>query len=224
VNAITDTVPAFGLQPMEFVGETAKLFPAFVKAQKAMGDLLKTSTNPHFKSKYADLAAVVEAVLPGLHANGFGLMQPPHSDGDIVEVETILVHESGGYIRSVLAMRPSKNDPQGVGSAVTYARRYALQSIAGIAPEDDDGNAASGPRTAAKTTGATAPSPPTLAERADRLEATLTKVEVALDAEKAWKLADGLRKELDAKDPERLAQLEDIYAGVLNRLNIRSAA
>lgn len=148
MNAIVDATPAVSLCQMEFHGETSKLFPAFVAAQKAMGDLLKTSTNPHFKSKYADLAAVVEAVLPALHANGFGLMQPPHSDGELVQVETILVHESGGYIRSLLGMRPSKNDPQGVGSTVTYARRYALQSIAGIAPEDDDGNAASGQRRA----------------------------------------------------------------------------
>jgi hypothetical protein len=222
VNAITDTVPAFGLQPMEFVGETAKLFPAFVKAQKGMGDLLKTNTNPHFKSKYADLAAVVEAVLPALHANGFGLMQPPHSDGDIVEVETILVHESGGYIRSVLAMRPSKNDPQGVGSAVTYARRYALQSIAGIAPEDDDGNAASGPRPVSKQ--AEAPKPPTLAERADRLDATLKAIENAPALEKAWRLADGLRKELDEKDPDRLATSTAIYDERLAAFEVRSAA
>lgn len=150
MNAITETIAPDYSRPIEFSGDTKVLFPAFLKAQQAMGEVLKTSSNSHFKSKYADLAAVIEAVLPALHANGFGLMQPPHSDGDIVQVETLLVHESGGYIRSCLGLRPSKSDPQGVGSAVTYGRRYALQSIAGIAPEDDDGNAASGPRQVAQ--------------------------------------------------------------------------
>lgn len=139
---MTDVI---GLRAIEFEGDKKALFCAYLAAQKEMGDLLKTSTNPAFKSKYADLAAVIEAVLPALHNNGFALMQPPHSDGALVEVETLLLHESGGYVRSVLGLRPSKQDPQGVGSAVTYGRRYALQAIAGIAPEDDDGNAASGP-------------------------------------------------------------------------------
>ncbi len=196
---------------MQFVGDRAKLFPAFIKAQTAMGDLLKTSSNPHFKSKYADLAAVVEAVLPALNENGFGLMQPPHSDGELVEVETLLLHDSGGYIRSTLGLRPSKTDPQGVGSAITYGRRYALQSIAGIAPEDDDGNAASGPRTAPQKPAQAAPKAQTLSDRAGRLEATLKAVTGADELEKAWALGKGLREELDQKDPERLADLESVH-------------
>lgn len=135
-----------GLRAVEFVGDTKILFGAYLAAQKGMGEVLKTATNPAFKTKYADLGAVIEAVLPALHSNGFALMQPPHSDGALVEVETLLLHESGGYVRSSLGLRPTKQDPQGIGSAVTYGRRYALQSIAGIAPEDDDGNAASGPK------------------------------------------------------------------------------
>lgn len=135
--------PEHVCQQMTFDGDKAKLFPAFIKAQQEMGEVLKSSVNPAFRSKYADLGAVIEAVLPALHANGFALLQPPHSDGSTVEVETILIHTSGGFIRSSIAMKPTKADPQGIGSAVTYARRYALQSICGVAPEDDDGNAAS---------------------------------------------------------------------------------
>jgi hypothetical protein len=217
MNAIVgDPVPV--LNGMEFHGDTKLLFPAFLKAQAAMAPLRKEATNPAFKSKYADLAAVVEAVLPALNEHGFGLMQPPHSDGALVEVETILLHESGGYIRSVLGLRPSKADPQGVGSAITYARRYALQSISGIAPEDDDGNAASGPRQSPPKQASEAPKAPTLAERADRLTSTLKAVKSVDELDKAYKLASGLCAELDAKDPERLAEVNALYEGRRNDL------
>jgi hypothetical protein len=213
MNAIVGD-PVTVLNGIEFHGDTKALFPAFLKAQKAMEPVRKSATNPAFRSKYADLGALVEAVLPALHENGFGLMQPPHSDGALVEVETLLVHESGGYVRSILGLRPTKQDPQGVGSAITYARRYALQGLAGIAPEDDDGNAASAPRQArqeAPKADDAQPKPPTLAERADRLEATLKAVATRADLDKAYKLASGLCAELDKKDPERLVEINALY-------------
>jgi hypothetical protein len=212
MNAIVGE-PSTVLNGIEFHGDTKALFPAFLKAQQAMEPVRKGAVNPAFRAKYADLGTLVEAVLPALHANGFGLMQPPHSDGHLVEVETLLVHESGGYIRSVLGLRPSKNDPQGIGSAVTYARRYALQGLAGIAPEDDDGNAASGPRQNAQKPAQQSEQPkgpPTLSERADRLEITLKEVKTRADLDKAFKLASGLLADLDAKDPERLADIEGL--------------
>lgn len=208
------------LSPMEFQGDTKALFPAFAKAQKDMGAALKTATNPAFKSKYADLGAVIEAVLPALHASGFALLQPPHSDGALVEVETILAHESGGYIRSVLGVRPTKQDPQGIGSAITYARRYALQSIAGIAPEDDGGNAASAPR----QTAAPAPQAPSLAERARRLIDTLNAVTTADALRKAYALASGLRDDLEDMDPPRLAEVEKVYAERFEALTAKEPA
>jgi hypothetical protein len=117
---------------------------AFVKAQKSFGAALKTSTNPHFRSKYADLSACVEAVIDGLHANGLALIQNTHPSESGVSVETILLHESGGRISGgVFHVPAAKQDPQGYGSALTYARRYSLMATCGIAPEDDDGNAAS---------------------------------------------------------------------------------
>jgi hypothetical protein len=117
---------------------------AFVKAQQAFGPALKTSTNPHFKSRYADLAACVEAVIDALNANGIGLVQVMHECNDGVIVSTTFIHESGEIIDCGKLHVPSiKHDPQGYGSALTYARRYSLMAACGIAPEDDDGNAGS---------------------------------------------------------------------------------
>lgn len=117
---------------------------ALVKAQRQFGPALKSSSNPHFRSKYADLAACVEAVIDGLNSNGIALLQPTHECADGVIVETLFVHESGETMSAGKLHVPAvKNDPQGYGSALTYARRYSLMAACGIAPEDDDGNAAS---------------------------------------------------------------------------------
>jgi hypothetical protein len=117
---------------------------ALVAAQKAFGPALKSSSNPHFKSRYADLAACVEAVVDALNANGIMLMQQNTECSDGVIVETVFLHESGEMLSSgKLHVPASKQDPQGYGSALTYARRYSLMAACGIAPEDDDGNAAS---------------------------------------------------------------------------------
>lgn len=116
---------------------------ALVKAQKAFGPALKTSSNPHFRSKYADLSACVEAVIDGLNNNGIFLSQPSSECEDGVIVETVFIHESGeSWSAGKLHVPASKQDPQGYGSALTYARRYSLMAACGIAPEDDDGNAA----------------------------------------------------------------------------------
>lgn len=122
------------------------IYQAFIAAQKAFGPALKTSTNPHFRSRYADLSACVEAVIDALNSNGIGLIQTTHECETGVTVETLLVHESGQTITSGrLHVPASKQDAQGYGSALTYARRYSLMAICGIAPEDDDGNRASKP-------------------------------------------------------------------------------
>jgi hypothetical protein len=116
---------------------------ALVKAQKAFGPALKSSTNPHFKSRYADLSACVEAVIEGLNEAGIALIQRTSEDLNGVTVETVFIHESGEMLEcGKLHVPASKQDPQGYGSALTYARRYSLMAACGIAPEDDDGNAA----------------------------------------------------------------------------------
>lgn len=117
---------------------------ALVKAQKEFAPALKDSNNPFFKTKYADLSTCVKAVIDALNNNGIALIQKCHPCPDGVSVETIFVHESGELLDcGVLHVPAAKNDPQGYGSALTYARRYSLMAACGIAPEDDDGNAAS---------------------------------------------------------------------------------
>ena len=117
---------------------------ALVKAQKEFGPALKSSSNPHFKSRYADLAACVEAVVDALNNNGIALTQRVSPSENGVIVETVFIHESGEVINcGQLHVPASKHDAQGYGSALTYARRYSLMAACGIAPEDDDGNAAS---------------------------------------------------------------------------------
>lgn len=127
-------------------GTMKQIAQALVKAQKQFGPALKSSSNPHFKSRYADLAACVEAVVDSLNDNGIALIQQTHECDDGVIVETVFVHESGEtYSAGKLHVPAAKQDPQGYGSALTYARRYSLMAACGIAPEDDDGNAATRP-------------------------------------------------------------------------------
>ena len=117
---------------------------ALVRAQRGFAPALKTSTNPHFRSKYVDLAGCIEAVVDALNSAGIALIQRTSEDSTGVTVETVFVHESGEMLEcGKLHVPASKQDPQGYGSALTYARRYSLMAAAGIAPEDDDGNAAS---------------------------------------------------------------------------------
>lgn len=123
----------------------ADLAAALCKAQAAMEGAKKDATNPHFKTKYADLAAVWDAIREPLTSNGLSVVQLLRDVQNGVEVETILLHSSGQQISAVFAMPASKQDAQGYGSAATYARRYALMAMVGVAPEDDDGNAAVGP-------------------------------------------------------------------------------
>ena len=114
---------------------------ALVKAQKEFGPALKTSTNPHFRTKYADLSACIEAVVDGLNNNGIFLMQLTDEHPDGIKIQTVFVHESGEQMVSGWLFVPAaKADPQGFGSALTYARRYSLMTACGIAPEDDDAN------------------------------------------------------------------------------------
>lgn len=119
------------------------LATAMVKAQKEFEPAKKDATNPHFRSKYANLSACVDAVKDALNNNGISLIQATHESDNGVIVETIFLHESGEqFSAGKLHFPASKQDAQGYMSALTYARRGALLSACGIAPEDDDGNAA----------------------------------------------------------------------------------
>jgi hypothetical protein len=122
------------------------LATALAMAQMNIRGAIKDSANPFFKSKYADLSSVVEAIRPAFGQCGLSYIQRIEpSDKDEVRVETILLHASGEWLScGVLNLPVSKADAQGYGSALTYARRYSLAAACGVAPEDDDGNAASG--------------------------------------------------------------------------------
>lgn len=205
-------------------GERAPLAKALVAAQKATESVKKAASNPAFKSKYADLAHVVEGVVPALNAAGVAVIQSPGYDGEFVSITTTLVHETGASLTGVLQMRPSKADPQGVGSAVTYGRRYALLAMTGAAPEDDDGNAASGPRQAPMQAVPQEQAKPTLSQRADRLASTLKSVKTAEELRKAYQLASGLCADLDTSDPERLAEVNALYEERFAELTEKVAA
>lgn len=136
---------------------------AMVNAQKNFAPALKTNTNPHFKSKYADLSACVEAVIDALNDAGIALIQRCHECDDGVIVETVFLHSSGESIESGRLHVPAvKSDPQGYGSALTYARRYSLMAACGIAPEDDDGNSASRDRKPGNASQARTPPTPSV--------------------------------------------------------------
>lgn len=119
-----------------------ELAKAMAKAQGEMGSAHKGKDNPFFKSKYADLGAVIEAVKAPFSNHGLSYVQFPIEDNGRVGVETILMHESGEWMSNKFTVQLSKQDAQGAGSAITYCRRYGLQAVAGVPSDDDDGNAA----------------------------------------------------------------------------------
>jgi len=115
---------------------------ALVKAQKAFGPALKQSTNPHFKSKYVDLASCVESVIDALNDNGIFLSQHTYEHNEGIVIETVFTHESGEQMNCGRLFFPAnKHDPQGFMSCLTYIRRASLMAATGQSPEDDDGNA-----------------------------------------------------------------------------------
>lgn len=175
-----------------------KISVALLKAQRKMGAASKDSANPYFKSKYADYGAVLGVVKQPLNDEGIFILQPTFSDATGHYVETVLVHESGEFIKSeALRLELTKTDMQALGSAVTYARRYQLQSLLGVPAEDDDGEAGMN-RT--KTTKANFAAPlasttvnvvaPTVAPTA----ATITHASTAAAVDATSKTATGFRR------------------------------
>jgi hypothetical protein len=126
---------------METSESIKELATALCKFQGAVEKIRKTEENPFFKSKYADLSSILDAIREPMAENGLSFVQCPTGEDELM---TMLMHTSGEWIKSSYTMKPVKNDPQGRGSAITYQRRYALSAILGLnIDEDDDGNAAS---------------------------------------------------------------------------------
>lgn len=133
-----------GFRTSQSITEISK---AFVKAQSEFNAARKDSANPAYRSKYADLSSVIEATQAALNKNGIAILQAPQLEGQMVTVTTRLQHESGEFYESDLslpAVQRDRFDAQSVGSAITYACRYGMQSVLCVPREDDDGNAASG--------------------------------------------------------------------------------
>lgn len=136
---------AIFVQPQEKIVRSEMinaLVAALAKAQAEIGGAHKDSTNPHFKTKYADLESVWDACRIPLSNNGLAIMQTIGKDEHGMFLETILAHASGQSISSICPLIFGKNDMQGLGSAITYARRYGISALVGVCPTDDDGNAA----------------------------------------------------------------------------------
>jgi hypothetical protein len=121
------------------------LYAALARAQSQISVPSKNAVNPAFKSRYVDLSAVLAAVLPAWNANGLAITQFPvvSEDCSSIELTTLISHTSGEWMESSIRMPVGKRDPHGIGSAITYARRYTVASIAGLMQDDDDGNLAS---------------------------------------------------------------------------------
>jgi hypothetical protein len=202
-------------------GNMKGIATALAKAQANMGKAIKANKNDHFRSKYADLGNVMDACLPALNEVGIALIQPVGTDERGNFVETILIHgESGEQLSCRVPLILGKNDMQGFGSAVTYARRYGLMAMAGIAPEDDDGNAAA----ASAPKGASAPKPmhqpklqpaESVDEAIERAAEYLSGAEGLEDLKERWrripKPLQAAKEVIAAKDKakERLTEIND---------------
>ena len=141
--AVNGGIPATTVRRSDTI---AKLTAALTKAACELKNPPKDSVNPFFNCRYADLATVRDAVLPVLARHDLAVLQLPCELDNAAALTTLLMHVSGEWVETTIKLRAVRNDPQGVGSALTYARRYALQAIAGVAAEDDDDGNTAGQR------------------------------------------------------------------------------
>ena len=155
----------------------AAISQAIAKAQGEVENASKNAKNPHFKSKYADLAELLNTVRPVFSGHGLAIVQMPSFVDGVASVETLISHSSGEWISSICSAPVSKQDAQGVGSAITYLRRYSLAAMCGIAQEDDDANSSVGH----------APQPQTQAKPQAKPEISSERLAKAIEAIKAGK-------------------------------------
>ena len=182
-----------------------QLAAALSIAQGQIEDASKSSKNDFYKSKYADLASVRAAVRQPFADNGLSVVQFPRTVPGGVEVETMLLHSSGEFMAETLFM-PVKHEPHPIGSGISYARRYALMSIANLAADDDDGNAAQTAKPVAE------PDPKVVREMAIRAKKEAEKGIYALNA--FWRGLDADERNL--LNPEALKDLKAIAIAVVS--------
>jgi len=199
-----------------------------IAAQGACDPVLKDATNPHFRSKYASLSSCVDACKEAFHKHNFALLQSNGHDEYGQYVKTELLHTTGASWGSVVYLVLSKQDMQGLGSAITYARRYGLLGMVGLAPEDDDGNAASAPAKLPPKPAPQAPqahnAPPIMDLDQWQVWVVDQKRKIDYCSEKyhltKWaKDTKKMREELAEFDRETMAALKDHYAAKHEELN-----
>ena len=205
---------------IEQSSEIKELASALSKAQGKITGALKDSANTFFKSNYADLSSVWDACREHLSANGLAVVQVNGNEAERVTLTTTIIHSSGQWIRGTCSAKPAKDDAQGIGSVITYLRRYGLAAIVGVAQVDDDGEAAVGRKEVLKVT------PEKVDEDkvfravvwfkemidADDIEANHKKVQ------DAWKhLSSNERMEVDARLNEKAPDSNQMYKNILKK-------
>lgn len=190
---------------METSENTDKIIPAFIKAEHAVGAVKKTANNPHFKSKYADLEAVVDACSDALKQNELGVWQSVSLDSS--HLVTRIYHSSGQWIEGYTPLIVAKNDMQGLGSAYTYARRYGLMAALGIAPEDDDGNAAAKSPAETKAKPKATEKLPEHMERAKQIAGMMQTINDVDELEAYWAETEPQVAEIGKKNAEAAERL-----------------
>jgi hypothetical protein len=184
---------------------------ALAKAQAAFKPAIKDASNPFFKSKYCDLAGALDAVRDALSVNGLALVQSTDA-GDKMVLHTTLLHASGEWISSTYPITAVKTDPQGIGSAVTYARRYSLMALLGIAAEDDDGEAAHGRIAKVDTTTGEVKAKQPKWEDAQRTEVGSWFNAIVQGVEGGDKIVQDFRKKYQYTDPAKVIELAKVLA------------
>lgn len=200
---------------MEMSSDINELAAALAKAQGEMTGAVKGSANPFFKSRFADLGSVFEALREPFARHGLSVVQAPttaEQEGMVyVHVETMLLHASGQWMKSRLGCVVKDASPQVIGSAVSYLKRYSLQSMAGLPAVDDDGEAAQGRETTRATV---TPKPDAFDEWLIDLEAVASEGTAALQA--AWKAETGRahREYLTSASPQTWERIKAKAADV----------
>lgn len=183
-----------------------ELAASLSKAQGQFDHAKKDVKNEFFKSRYADLAGVIDAAKKPLSDNGLAIVQLVDTDQDgALYLETMLLHSSGEWISGKYPIRPVKPDPQSVGSAITYARRYAFSALTGIAADDDDGNAASQGKPQVDYSAS-------LLGSKDQDELKTNWERIPVDQRDHWKGFKNRRyRELTAKSAEQITPSEEVF-------------
>lgn len=194
-------------QPIEFSHTLGALAKALAAAQAELEDAKKDAVNPHFKNRYASLSSVRQAITAVFSKHGLSVVQPfePHG-ADGVCIVTLLMHESGEWIRSRLYLPVTKKDPQGFGSAISYGRRYSLAAIANIASDDDDDAEHASKPTAPKAVKAT---PAQSSGEVDGLVAALAAAENAEQLAAASLAVGRVAKTMSDADRQRCRAAHD---------------